>query len=66
MYNGCRIHVDIMAGENCHQIRLLFPLSFIGQFVHPERGDGIKGVEGEDRNFSSLRVHFIREYENLV
>ena len=55
-----------MAGDNRHHIMFLFPLSFIDQFVHPERGDGIKGVEGEDRNFSSLRVHKIRELKNLV
>ena len=39
--NRYRIYVDIMTGENCRQLRLLFTLSYIGQFVHSIRGDGI-------------------------
>ena len=41
LFNGCRICVKIMTGENFRQFRLLFPLSFIGQFVNPVRGEEI-------------------------
>ena len=34
-YKECKIYVDIMTGKNLSQFRFLFPLSFIGQFVHP-------------------------------
>ena len=40
-YNGCRINMDIMTGENCRQFSLLTWNSFIGQFVHPVRGKGM-------------------------
>ena len=40
--NRCiRIYVDIMAGENCRQFRLLICTSFIGQFVYPVGGKGM-------------------------
>ena len=38
LFNGCRICVKIITGENCRQFRLLFPLSFIGQFVYAVGG----------------------------
>ena len=41
--NGCGKYVDIMTGENCSLIRLLFPVSFIGQFVYPGGGKGMGG-----------------------
>ena len=34
---------DIMPGKNCRQFRLRFPMSIIGQFVHPIRGGWSKG-----------------------
>ena len=49
------IYVDIMTGENCRQFMLLFPMSIIGQFVHPVGGEGMaqRGCRG-DRSFSPL------------
>ena len=35
---------------------LVYWNSFIGQFVHPDGGEGIKGVEGGNRYFSPLQV----------
>ena len=41
---------------NCRQFRLLFSLSFIGSFVNLVGGrEWSKGVEVEDRYFSTLR-----------
>ena len=38
-----RIYVDIQTeGEIYRQFRLLMWTSFIGQFVHPEGGDGME------------------------
>ena len=37
--NGCRIYVDIMTGKKFRL--LLFPLSFIDQYVHPVGGEGL-------------------------
>ena len=31
----------LLQAKNCRQFRLLFPLSFIGQFVHTVEGEGI-------------------------
>ena len=50
------------------EFRLLFPLSYIGQSVHPaERGGWSKGLGKEwtvilDR----YKFHFIRAHDNLV
>ena len=30
--------------------------SFIGQFVHPVKGEGVKGVDGDNGYFSQLRA----------
>ena len=35
-----------MTGKNCRQFRLLFPLSFIGQFVHTVGVEGIGEGDG--------------------
>ena len=42
--------MDIVTGEELS--------SFIGQFVHPVKGEGIgvKGVDGENRYVSQLRA----------
>ena len=40
-FNGYRIYVDIISGENCHHFRLLTLTSFIGQFVNPVGGEGM-------------------------
>ena len=37
------MQLDIMTGENCRQFSLLTRKTFIGQFVHPVGGDGVKG-----------------------
>ena len=48
-----------LQGEICRQFSLLTWTSFIGQFIHI--------VEGKRYHyFSQLRVHFIREHENLM
>ena len=55
--NECRIYMDIVTGGKlCNT--LLFPMSFIGHFVHPQskEGNGVKGVEGGARYFSQLQV----------
>ena len=44
------------------QFRLLFPLSFIGQFIVPVGGEGMRGIG----ILSRYKFHLIRELENLV
>ena len=39
--NGCRIYMDILAGKNCRQFRLLTWNSCIGQLVHQLKGEVI-------------------------
>ena len=51
-------------GENYRQFNLLFPLSFIGQAVHPVGGDRVKG--GEIVILARYEFYFTREHENLV
>ena len=34
----------ILNRKDCHQFKLLFPLSFIGQFDHPVGGEGMKEI----------------------
>ena len=41
LYNGYRIYVDIMTGENCRQFTLLTFIYLIGQFFHPVGVDGL-------------------------
>ena len=36
-----------MTEEICRQVRMLFPLSFIGQFHRPVGREGVKGMEEE-------------------
>ena len=42
--------------KNCHQFRLLFPLSFIGQFVYPVGGEGIGYREFKGNCYFSPRL----------
>ncbi len=51
--------------KNCHQFRLLFPLSFIRSFGWRE-GDVVKGVEKGIVILARYKFHFIREHENLM
>ena len=47
--------------NNCRQLRLQFPLAFIGRAVCPVGGEGLsKGENGVNRYLSRYRVHFIR------
>ncbi len=50
-------------GKNCFQFRLLTLKLFIGQFVHPVGGEGLKG---ESYVLAQCVFHFIGEHENLV
>ena len=52
-------------GKTCCQFRLLFSLSFIGQFVNPVDA-GVKGVDGGIVILTRCEFHFLREHENLV
>ena len=47
------MYLDIMTGK---KLRLLIWHSFIGQFVYPVEGDGVKWVDGGYRYFRPLRV----------
>ena len=49
----CRIYFDIMTGKICRQFRLLTWNSLFDQLFQRDR---VKGVEGENRYFSPLRV----------
>ena len=55
-------------GMNCRQFRLLFPLSFIGQYVHSVGGEwiGRREWEGEVIILARCVFYFIREHEHLV
>ena len=52
--NVCRIFVDMLIGKKLLLIANME--SFIGQFVHPVKGEGIKGVDGDKGYFSQLRA----------
>ena len=39
---------------------------FFGQFVHPVRGDGVKGWMGGIVILASYEFHFIKVHNNLV
>ena len=49
-----------MKGENCRQLRLLFPLSFIGQFVHPV-AEEVMSKEVEWKGIFLARYGFLSE-----
>ena len=46
MDRGYRIYVDILTRGKFVVILVLIWIEFIGQFVHPVRGDGLKRVDG--------------------
>ena len=55
-----------MKGKNCLQFRLLTWNLFIGQFIYPVGGDGVKEVDKRYRNLASYEYHLIRVHKNLV
>ena len=66
-YNGYRIYMDIITGENC-QYRLLFPPSFIGQFVYPLGGKGMGKRRWREGIviLALYKFHFTRKHDDLV
>ena len=54
--NGYMIYVDLLTGENCRQFSLLIWTSFVGQFVHPVEGEGMRFGRWTEDYFSQLQV----------